>query len=152
MYYRIVSEYLGDKTCFKPTNEYENVDIIDGKIVETSYGTKEVCFSKSILGCLFAISMFLKENEKYYIYATNVEPCIDLSKSSIGDFKSSEEVRYRKNVTANLVGTYYINDNFLFAITSLYTNCQYHSFFDNDYAIKTLNEHYRKVYEDIVYV
>lgn len=152
MYYRVVSYYLGDEVEFEPKISYENVDVIDREIVEVKYRTKEICFSKTIIGCFFAISMFLEENKKYYIYTTDVEPCIDLSSSSIGDFKASSEVRYRKNVKAKLLCTYVIEDEFLFAIQRLYENCSYNVFFDNDFALKSLNKDYLNLYKAMDYV
>lgn len=152
MYYRIVPEYLGENVIFKPEKEYEKVDIVNGKIVEVDYGIKEVCFSKSITGCFFAIANYLKEDTKYYIYKSQQKPCIDLSNSNIGDFNACLEVRYRKNVAANIIGTYVVDEYFLRAIQSLYDDCIHGDFFDNIYATKMLNEHYSRVYEDIEYI
>lgn len=152
MYYRVVAEYLGDEVEFVPNECYECVDVINEEIVEVDYEIKEICFSKSIPNCFFAISMFLKENTIYYIYKTDYTPCIDLSDSSIGDFKANREVRFRKPVKAVLIGMYDMNDEFLNTIKDLYDSCNYKVFFDNEYALYMLDNHYGQIYEDINYL
>lgn len=151
MYYRVVTDYWGDEVEFIPKDSYESVDYVNGELVEVDYKIKEVCFSKKIESCFLAISMFLKENTLYYIYRTDYTPCIDFSDSSIGDFKANREVRFRKPVKAVLIGVYDMQEEFFIAIKDLYNNCAYGEYFDNDFALDILDNHYGKIYSDIKY-
>jgi hypothetical protein len=135
-YYRVVSEYLGKEVEFIPENMYEQVEFKDGiyKIVENNKDKiKEVCFSKTIEGCLFAINMFLKEGE-YFIYQTPKTPSIDLSASDVGDFPSTEEVRYRQKVECNYFGKISISSFLIHCLQETYNDCNYLDKFDNKKA------------------
>ena len=151
-YYRVVDNYLGEEVVFNPEHSYENVDFINSKLTFVDYDIKEVCFSKSIQCCFFAISMFLKLNKKYYIYRTSEKPCIDLSGFNKGDFIANKEVRFRKPVKAEYIGSLKTNDNFYENIKELYNNCNYNeNFFDNKYALSILETNYNLIYFEIEY-
>lgn len=150
-YYRVVSDYLGEEIEFKPEHSYESIDYVNGELIEVDYKIKEVCFSKKIESCFFAISMFLKEGRDYYIYRTHHKPDIDLSMCSIGDFKANKEVRFRKPIRAFYIGKFNVHENFYNAIINLYHNCDFGNYFDNDTAVKMLDKYYWGIYSEIEY-
>lgn len=151
-YYRVVTDYLGEEIVFSPTNSYESVDFVDNKLSFVNYKIKEVCFSKSIQCCFFAISMFLELNKRYCIYRTSEKPCIDLSGFNKGDFIANKEVRFRKPVKAEYIGSFKVHDNFFYNIKELYDNCNYtKDFFDNKFALNMLETNYNLIYSEINY-
>ena len=148
-YYRVVSKYLGDIATFIPVSSYENIDIVDGKLAFTDKSIKEVCFSKEIQNCFFAISMFIENNTEYYIYRTNEKPFLDISSFDKGDFIACKEVRFREPVNAEYIGSFKTDDLFFNAIKELYTECNLGEFFLNQYALDMLETYYNEMYYKI---
>lgn len=135
-YFRVIPEYKGDQLEFIPKSSYEQVELRNGFLSLHEFGNnniKEVCFSKTIPGCLFAINMFLKEG-KYYIYHTQEVPCIDLSDASIGDFSAIEEVRYRRNVACEFYGKIDVSDFLVYSLRETYEDCKWGETFDHEKA------------------
>lgn len=151
-YYRIVSSYLGEQTEFIPKYSYEQIEFENGvyRLIENrKEKIKEVCFAKTVVGCLFAINMFLKEGE-YFIYQTTEAPSIDLSISGIGDFPTIGEVRYREKVESNYFGKIDVSPYLIHCLQSTYDMCCYgEDKFDYEWAKKELI-HFKTVNNEIV--
>lgn len=137
-YYRIVHEYLGEEYTFRPVNVYEETDVKD---------ITEVCFSKTIEGCLFAINMFLEEGY-YFIYKTTEEPCTDLSNSSLIDFASIEEVRYRRPIKCEYYGKIDVSSFLIHCLNGLYEDSNYAGF--NNRTAKEGLKRFVEVREEVV--
>lgn len=154
-YYRICKEYHGKEFKFIPNTHYEYLEETpSGEILNLERKNKinEVCFSKFIPNCFFAISMFIKENETYYIYETEQKPCLLAYKCKTGDFKATQEVRYRVPAKARYIGKFKIHSYFLEAIKSLYSKCNFGSGgFDSEHALDILSNHYNSMYNEIIY-
>lgn len=157
-YYRVCKEYHGEEFTFEPTYTYEQLDQKpNGDIVlkdkeDIMDKIKEVCFSKHIPNCFFAISMFIKENEVYHIYETTQEPCVEVYKCVTGDFKASQEVRYRVPVKSRYIGRFTVCENFHHAITSLYdNNSGYGGIFYSSFILESLKNDYNLMYNRIEY-
>lgn len=154
-YYRVCKEFYGDEYVFIPSNSYESLEknelgeIIHVKNIENSI--KEVCFSKLIPGCFFAISMFLESEDTYYIYETTQEPCLLAYKCTNADFKSSQEVRYRVPVKSRYIGKFTVHEYFLSNIQELYSKFSYGNYFDGKVIIDILENHYCSIYNEIEY-
>ncbi|MBQ8997124.1 MAG: hypothetical protein IJ086_15325 [Clostridium sp.] len=153
-YYRVCKDYYGEEFNFVPNNYYECLEeTLSGEVICKKDGDKinEVCFSKTIPNCFFAISMFLKENETYHIYETTQEPCISAYKCRTGDFEASQEVRYRVPVKARYIGKFNVHSYFLEGIESLYREFQYGDFFDSKSILNRLSNNYNTLYNEIKY-
>jgi hypothetical protein len=154
-YFRIVPTFFGREHVFLPKIAYEQIRS-DGSIfqevkdIASEEMIKEICFAKTVTGCLFAISMFLKEVD-YYIYQTNESPDIDLSDSDLGDFPSIQEVRYRKAVEVTYVGILPVSEFLIHRLRAIYdySNMDKQSF-DNRYARLELDTYiHPKIEEEI---
>ena len=95
--------------------------------------------------------MYLIENEVYSIYQTEEEPCIDLEKVLVGDFRATREVRYLRPVKATKIGTLTIDSFFLHSIVSLYNESYVWEDFDCDYALNELNQSYNGLTHEITW-
>ena len=156
-YYRVCKEYHGEEFTFIPTECYEHLEeTSDGDIIikdkeDIVEAIKEVCFAKYIPNCFFAISMFIKENEIYHIYETTQEPCVLAYKCTTGDFKASQEVRYRVPVKSRCIGKFTICEDFHYAITSLYENNGWGDKFASSFVLDSLKNEYNLMYNRIEY-
>jgi hypothetical protein len=151
IYYRIVKDFVGENVSFSPQYAYEQVRLVNGiyEEVDTIDKIKEVCFAKSVEGCLFAINMFLKEGY-YHIYQTNTPPSLDLSYSGIGDFPAIQEVRYQETVPATYVGKIYVTSFLLHCLEELYEQSNMYKPFNYQLASKEL-ERFSAVNDEIIY-
>lgn len=156
-YYRVVGDFFGEEHTFVPKDIYEYVDFRNN--IPTYLGgnsdIKEVCFSKRIPRAFFAIAPFLVLDKTYYIYETDVEPCIDLSEIKEGDFEATQEVRYRKPVYTKYIGKFRAHENFHENITELYRECCYGEkgqWFDCNHATFVLSNRYDLMYEEIEFI
>ena len=137
-YYRIISAFVGKETVFVPDYAYEQIVLENGvyRLIEVEEGEgeiREVCFAKSLEGCLLAINMYLKEQD-YFIYKTIQPPCIDLSSSGIGDFPAIEEVRYREAVACEYVGKIFVDSYLIHCLQETYKDCNPDNRFDYERA------------------
>lgn len=156
-YYRVVEEFLGKEYTFIPKNTYEYIDFKDGILtfLEGKSPIKEVCFSKKIPNCFFAIAPFLILDKTYYIYETDIESSVDLSRIKEGDFEATKEVRYRKPVYSKYIGKFKAHESFHESITDLYRGCcmgENGNYFYNSHAIYVLSSRYDLMYEEIEFL
>lgn len=154
-YYRVCKEFYGEEYTFIPNATYENLQENESgeviRIKDEENLTKEVCFSKLIPGCFFAISMFLEDGDTYYIYETTQEPCLLAYKCSSIDFKSSQEVRYRVPVKSRYIGRFRVHSYFLCNLKDMYSDYSYGSYFDDGIILDRLKNSYRSMYNEIEY-
>lgn len=151
-YYRVVKDFLGEEHVFIPKNTYEYVDYENGrlKFLGSISDIKEVCFSKEIPTCFFAIAPLLILNKTYYIYETDIIPCMDLCEIEEGDFKATKEVRYRIPVQAKYIGKFITHEDFYESITELYKECCVgDNYFDTKNALYILENYYHTIYDEI---
>ncbi|PLS19513.1 hypothetical protein CVD28_03600 [Bacillus sp. M6-12] len=152
IYYRIVKEAVGKETVFIPEQSHEQIKLVDGVFIEDLNPTvkvKEVCFAKTVEGCLFGINMFLEEGT-YHIYKTDRIPTIDLSHSGIGDFPTIQEVRYQEPVPATYVGEIYVTNFLIHCLTGLYEEANKGKQFNHTFASKELVR-FQEVNNEIIY-
>lgn len=108
-FFHCTTDYYGHRDVLNTGGKYEKIDE-SGRPVRRKFGgyaisqTPQVCFSKSISGCLFAV---IKNKSKYpqsdplspltlHVYRTNKQPDIDLSTAIADDFSLLDEVRYNE--------------------------------------------------------
>lgn len=120
-YYRVTPNYLGHIHRFLPNGYYETAD--ENGLIFTDIDTfqrvgwhKEVCFGKNFAACFFSMGKKLKPGT-FYLYQTTETPDVFLNKKeNPQDYQITEEVRYRRPIEAELIGSINItkemNDNF----------------------------------------
>lgn len=135
VYYRVIKSYRGQQAVFTPKQSYEQVEVENGgfRLIERQGKVNEVCFAKTIEGCLFAINMYLEEGD-YHIYQTSEVPCVDLSSANLIDFAAIEEVRYRKDVSARYYGKIEVTSFMIYALREAYKECNYGKTFNNEHG------------------
>lgn len=152
IYYRVVKSYVGRETVFIPESMYEQIKLVNGVYFEDLNPTvkvKEVCFAKTVEGCLFGINMFLEEGT-YHIYQTSMTPTIDLSYSGIADFPAIQEVRYQEPVSATYVGEIYVTNFLIHCLNGLYEEANMGKQFNHKLASKELVR-FKEVNNEIIY-
>lgn len=153
LYYRIENDFKGKFVNLEPTDKFEKTDD-NGNVIYTqdeehfditiaNSDIAELCFAKDILGALFGKRMYLKEDHRYYIYVTSEKPDTDLSHNHIFDFATVQEVRYRRNIKAKLIGSVEISSFFLHNVQFIeecicYDPSTYH--YNNEKGLELLKE------------
>jgi len=140
VYYRLEQDYQKQMNTFIPSSYWERVNDEKNDVVisyDRNLGEEfimkslipEICFAKTIGGCLAALSssfvksrdeIVVKEEKKvWHMYVTEQTPCIDLTPFKHLDFKYTEEVRYQKNVEVTYAGRLVLDDSACFIIEQI---------------------------------
>lgn len=132
LFFRGVGEYLGPVVVFEPDGYHEKVTP-DGRDVEIYWifdipcfrtsTVPEVCFAGSLAGGFLSTAQWLVPGP-YYVYATDEEPDVDLRGFvGYGDFGVTQEVRYRRPVTARFIRRIDADRRFVRQFQSIQAHC-----------------------------